>query len=401
MSKASTPNSIIHPKIHDKLLLVSGMYGLGKTSLAMTLENPTLTGMFDFDLKGEGQAGEIGMAWYQSPKDIGTPDDYDVANLAAWLFDRFKNIPDGLTHLIIDNATWAEIGFGHIVGLNPAKYGLNPTNVAAGRYGGVNPGIKVLWANIFSFLQQRGIKTVTCINHMSSPWVNGAPVANKKNIKGNKVFHQISSLVLIMVPGDPHRGGKPPAPSGLIVKEAMPIMRFVDDGFELGRALPTRLPVCDWPHINAYFETPANFNEPRPGEVWSVAETHSYGEWLSKEQIEWVQSVQIYSEEDEGVVPAAGNGQKSPPPPKRKPDPPPAPIPDHWSQVPANQEKLAGYVAKLGATIDQFFASIGVKDWDDPRMLKYEGSSIDAWKYFKEIWWPKHGKKAELEVAAA
>lgn len=291
--------SIIHPKLEGTLVLISGLHGLGKTLLSITMENPALTGMIDFDIKSQALAEQLKMAWYKAPESMGSPEDYDVANLAHWFVKTLTDIPSSLTHLIIDNATWAEAGLGHLVAQNPTRYGLNTKNVQAGIYGGVNPGITVLWSNIFTFLQGKGIKVVTVINHMSQPWVNGAPTANKFNIKGNKVFNQIASLAIILTPANPHRGGRPPVPSGLIVKEALSQTRFENGEFSVTKVLPARLPVCTWKNITGYFDKPADFANPASGEEWIQAEVNSYSEWLSPEQVQWVMKVRSYSEEDE------------------------------------------------------------------------------------------------------
>lgn len=297
-------NSIIHPKFEATLVLISGLHGLGKSLLAITMENPALTGMIDFDIKSQALAEELKMAWYKAPENIGTPDGYDVKALADWFFDTLTSIPAGLTHLIIDNATWAEAGLGYRVLQNPAKYGVNAKNAQAGVYGGVNPGITVLWSSIFTFLQNKGIKVVTVINHMSQPWIDGKPAPNKFNVKGNKVFNQIASLAIILTPANPARGGKPPIPSGLVIKEALSLTRFDAElgEFSTVKAIPARIPVCTWKKLTGYFDKPANFGKPAIGEEWTKEEVNSYSEWLSPEQIQWVMQVKSYSEEDESTT---------------------------------------------------------------------------------------------------
>ena len=209
------------------------------------------------------------MAWYSCPEG-NSPDNYDVAQLAEWFFKTLIKIPDGLTHLIIDNATWAEAGLGYRVLQNPAKYGVNAKNAQAGVYGGVNPGITVLWSSIFTFLQNKGINVVTVINHMSQPWINGAPAPNKFNVKGNKVFNQIASLAIILTPANPKRGGKPPIPCGLVIKEALSLTRFNEESgeFSTTKVIPARIPVCTWGRITNYFDNPADFGKPAIGEEW-------------------------------------------------------------------------------------------------------------------------------------
>lgn len=304
--------SIIHPKFEGTLILISGLHGLGKTTLAATMENPALTGMIDFDLKGRALAQDLKMAWYNCPEG-NSPDEYDVKELADWFFKTLTKIPEGLTHLIIDNATWAEAGLGYRVLQNPAKYGVNAKNAQAGIYGGVNPGITVLWSSIFTFLQNKGTKVVTVINHMSQPWIDGKPAPNKFNVKGNKVFNQIASLAIILTPANPARGGKPPIPSGLVIKEALSLTRWNEESgeFSTAKAIPARIPVCNWKRITGYFDKPADFAKPAVGEEWTKEEVNSYSEWLSPEQIQWVMQVKSYSEEDEVITEPATTPQKA------------------------------------------------------------------------------------------
>lgn len=74
--------------------------------------------------------------------------------------------------------------------------------------------------------------------------------------------------------------------------------------------------------------------------------------------------------------------------------PQPKPIP-HWSDNDATREKLAGNVAKIGATMEDFFTIHGLPDWENFR--RYEGEAADAWRYFKEQW---QAKNQELPKAA-
>jgi len=375
--------SIIHPKFEGTLVLISGLHGLGKTTLAVTMENPALTGMIDFDLKGRALAQDLKMASYNSPEHIGSPDDYDVQGLAKWFLKTLTNIPAGLTHLIIDNATWAEAGLGWQVLQNPAKYGVNAKNAQAGIYGGANPGITVLWANIFGYLQNRGIKVVTVINHMSQPWINGAPAPNKFNIKGNKVFNQVASLAIILTPANPHRGGRPPIPSGLVIKEAINLTSFNEElgEFFTVKALPARVPVCTWKRITGYLNEPANFATPAPGEEWTQDETNSYSEWLSPEQVQWVMKVKSYSDEDDtqpetlkartvGEQPSA-NGKAT-----RAAEAVPAagPTPKQEYDIPTNPANLMNTV---NAALDK-------KYYNHPKHI-YEALKLTAWPRPSEL----------------
>jgi len=124
--------------------------------------------------------------------------------------EQVQAIPAGVTSLVLDNATWVEAGLGCLVAGNPNKYGVREANVQSGRYGGVNPGITKLWANIVAYQQTvKGVRTVFAINHMSEPWINGVPALIKYVVRGNKVFRQLCICAFILVPPDIQRGGQP------------------------------------------------------------------------------------------------------------------------------------------------------------------------------------------------
>jgi len=296
-------DSIMHDKLYG-LLVLSGLQGLGKSTLAFTAEHPKKTLVMDFDLKGEKMARDYGIEQYFAPnflKPDQDPTDYDADKIAKWAMEIFQKIKPETTNVVIDNATALEMGLGHIVEANPKKYGLNAKNVAAGIYGGANPGISILWQNITSFLQSIGVKTIIMVNHMSQPWAGGAPVPNRFHIKGNKIFRQLSVGTFILVPGETARGGKPPIPSMLVMKEALAIRKFnqAQKVFTTTRALPMRIPVADWSSITHYFEKPANFEKPATGELWTSSEVDTFGEFLSKEQLQWIKDAAKagYSEE--------------------------------------------------------------------------------------------------------
>jgi hypothetical protein len=68
---------------------------------------------------------------------------------------------------------------------------------------------------------------------------------------------------------------------------------------------------------------------------------------------------------------------------KPVPDTNPLP-PAHWSASEKIQLKLEGNVAKLGATMEDFFRIHQVSDWSG--FANYEGEAADAWAHFKEKW---------------
>lgn len=277
-------DSILDERIYG-LISITGLYGVGKTTLATTLEHPKLTAMIDFDLKFKAKAEKLGI-WYRSPEQVDDVLDFNFARLTDWFKKSIEEIPAGTTTVVFDNASYLEALLGHIVSLSPKKYGVDPSNAANGGYGGVNPGVGRLWKNIMVFLQKRGVKVFVVISHVSSPWINGKPVLNKFRGKGNKVLQELSNLSLVLVKQD-----KTKVPAALVLKEAFVDQVFTDEGWVTRSLLPLRFPKAEWREMVTYFDKPANFANPNPGEVPTKQEIESYGEMFSLEQIEFIKVV--------------------------------------------------------------------------------------------------------------
>ena len=80
-----TTPSKLHPKFQAGVVVISGLWGLGKSTLAFTAERPDQTAILDFDLKGEQMARDDGIRHYAAPNIVGDhPADYDVKLLAEW-----------------------------------------------------------------------------------------------------------------------------------------------------------------------------------------------------------------------------------------------------------------------------------------------------------------------------
>jgi len=315
MTEATQEISIIHKRLKG-MVLVSGLFKHGKTFFALGLENPARTAMVDFDFKGEGPAGEQGILSYARPKtaEVGGMLGYDSAKLLGWFRkhceEELIKHKGQLTHLILDNATYLVDAFDSAVRKNPRKYGVRADNASSGSYGGTNPGIRKIWGDTIAWFQDHlGIQVVTVINHMSQPWVNGAPVANKFNVLGGKAFRQLCILAVVMVPGDPARGGKPPKPSAVVLGEQLGYIHFdAKNGRNVAvKTIPPRLPIAEWPSIKEYLDGQLDFEHLKPGEVWSKFEVSAYGAWMTDDQLEWIKNLKSYSEEGVGSVDDNGN----------------------------------------------------------------------------------------------
>ena len=111
-------SSKLHPKFQAGVLVISGLWGLGKSTLAFTAERPDQTAILDFG--GEQIVRDYGIRHYACPNTVGSdPADYDVRLLAARLpagrfVEQVQAIPAGITSLVLDNATWVEAGLGRV-----------------------------------------------------------------------------------------------------------------------------------------------------------------------------------------------------------------------------------------------------------------------------------------------
>ena len=268
--------------------VISGLWGVGKTTLAMTCEDPSKVTMLDFDQKSKHKAKSLGIL-YHSPAEIGltNPLEYDLGKTLEWFRETVKNLENGRTTLIIDNGSPVEEAFGALVAKDPQRYGVRPGNVASGKFGGVNPGVGKLWETTVKYMQDKGYERIFVIMHMSQVWTNSGPVPNKYKVKGNKTLNQLSNLSLLLV-----RAEDAGAPDALVMKEALGITKFdPKKGFSVVRGLPPRVPNCDWPKINHYLETAGERNGYEMDEIPSAFEMSCYGQFMSPEQSAIIKAV--------------------------------------------------------------------------------------------------------------
>lgn len=205
------PYSVLDPHLYG-LIYITGLYGVGKTTLATTAEHPSLTAILDFDLKFKSEAERLGF-WYRSPSVDEDWANVNFPSLVDWFRGALKEIPEGTTTVVFDNASPLEGILGHIVSQNPTQYGVRPDNAKTGGYGGLNPGIGKLWKNIVQHLQGRGVRLIFVVAHISSPWIGGKPVPNKFRGKGNRSLQELANLSLVLV------REKSPIPAGIVMKE--------------------------------------------------------------------------------------------------------------------------------------------------------------------------------------
>jgi len=288
--------------IYDKLgtiiqgvTVFSGLPGSGKTTAAMTIARPSEQIVLDFDLKDEPRCKKLGIPYFRPEvKDLKNATDYDLEAILTWTQTAFKAIAEegkkGRHTLIIDNGSPLEDAFAFAVMKNPAKYGVNVKNAASGAYGGVNPGVAVLWQNMVKYFMSNGITRIVVCMHMSQSWANGVPV-DKMKVKGNKALTQLSNLSVVLVKSaEPNH-----APVGLIGKEALGLLTWDEkkSKYHIYMAIPPRIPSFDWENIvklNAEMEagTKTSFEK---NEIWTSKEVEQYSPWLSDSQKEFILTI--------------------------------------------------------------------------------------------------------------
>jgi hypothetical protein len=288
----------LYDKIDESVqgvVVFSGMPGSGKTTAAMTMAKPNKQVVLDFDLKDETRCTKLGIPYFRPiVENIKNATDYDLAGILAWTEESFRDIAklgkEGRNTLIIDNGSPLEAAFAYAVEKNPAKYGVNAKNAASGAYGGVNPGVAVLWQNIVKYFMSNGFSRIVVCMHMSQSWANGVPM-DKMKVKGNKVLTQLSNLSVILVKSNQPNH----APVGLIGKEALGLLRWDEptQKYHITMAVPPRIPAFEWDtviNLIVEMETGKKTSFDKE-ETWSPKEVEHYSPWLSDAQRDFIVTI--------------------------------------------------------------------------------------------------------------
>ena len=277
------------------VIVLSGMPGSGKTTAAMTISPPNKQVVLDFDLKDETRCSKLGIPYFRPKVEtIKSATDYDLEGILKWTEESFREIAklgkEGRNTLIIDNGSPLEAAFAFAVEKNPGKYGVNAKNAQSGAYGGVNPGVAVLWQNIVKYFMSNGFSRIVICMHMSQSWANGLPI-DKMKVKGNKVLTQLSNLSVILVKANtPNK-----APVGLIGKEALGLLRWDEkiEKYNIYMAIPPRVPVFDWENVARLMDEMESGKKTsfEKEETWSAKEVENFSPWLSDSQREFIVTI--------------------------------------------------------------------------------------------------------------
>ena len=267
---------------------ITGYRGRGKSYFVSQLERPGLTAFFDFERKGEGINSQLKFGLY-------VPVTERAAGGALGIYDLFireiAELPqDRFTHVILDNTAPLELAMRAEAARSAPKYakqfGMDANNIVLNRYGGQGGVVNHLISEmICNPLWAKGVKLISVTSHIKPRWAGGAQVVNSYNVKGADRWDELSILTLIIIPGD-----FAPVPSALVMKEQLGAITFDEESndFTIRRRLPYRLPRATPQAIREYLMTPADLENPKPGEVPSEDEIKPFRERLDKEQISLV-----------------------------------------------------------------------------------------------------------------
>lgn len=311
--------SILPPEMRG-VMHITGYRGQGKSFLAAQADLPDNIVFFDFEEKGEGlNVSGKGFGSYRSLTAEATDMKTGKPNMLA-LFDKTMEAITGLEQdrfsvVIFDNTAPMELAIKAEAVRNVDYYcqqfSLNKGNVLAGRYGGASAVVNFFISHMVNMLKAKGVKLVIVTTHIRPMWGAGGQIPNKYTIKGADRWQELSILTLILIPGI-----NPPVPSALVQKEQLgqisldldlsnpevlaAVMRG-EEGHQVSRRLPYKLPEATFQKIRWYLSHPADINNPANGEMPKLEESDPFDEKLNKEQFHYAQLAmeQAKKEEDE------------------------------------------------------------------------------------------------------
>lgn len=283
-------DSIIHPQFGG-LNLITGFRGHGKSSLAMSWDNPNNVIMLDFEDKEETAAEELGIkAYFPVMKEVigKMGANFDIEHIYNRTLQIIEAIPLGrFTTLVIDNAQDLQEGSCQKIARDPElikRFGLKQKNVETGGFGGAMAGAKRLIDTLLHLINGKGIKITSVTFQLKQAWANNQPAFNKWKTSDVTTWHEKSRLTMVMVPPMPENF---PVPRALIMKEAFSLRKWSE---ELKRVIqikrfPSAIPRALPHEIYNYLDHPADFKNPKPGETVTALELAPYTPSFSNEQL--------------------------------------------------------------------------------------------------------------------
>ncbi len=286
------------------LILITGSKGSGKSTAAATHVPPKEMGkalVVDTENSMSDIVGQVKFGEYINAYEQYKPDAKMLESIAAgqlpWVSDSQRNALSDyyewfiasldkklaagkFKYVIIDTVEPLEASFTAAVEKNPKRFGWSGSKV----YGRLETeGVRPLYQHLLTAIYARGVETIVLTTHLHSVWQDDKPVLNKVKPGGRlALLTKLSTLMLWMVPSVGNEDG---APAALVLKARMGKMVATDEGWKTQRILPQRIPHFSWMDVEGYKRHPANFADPKPGELPTQAEQEMISEMLTNEQM--------------------------------------------------------------------------------------------------------------------
>jgi hypothetical protein len=244
--------------------------------------------MLDYESKGEGLAQMLGLGGYFSVMDDCAESlGFNFRPLAV--FERTRQIleampPNRFTTLVIDNGGLLQDGVVEEVKRSPMSYGVDPARALSGQYGGAWPGVKYVLRSLFALARSKGVKVIVVTFQPLKAWGDGKPLLNKFKTTDVGLWHELSVLTVVVTDGLPENM---PAPSGLVFKESLASIEWDAERGEMvpRRRLPFKLPLASMSEVYKYLREPADFKNPKRGELPEAGEMEPWSPTFGREQL--------------------------------------------------------------------------------------------------------------------
>lgn len=279
--KGERTESRIHPDFRG-MCLSAGFFGTGKTLFHLAGEVPENICFIDLEMKGRNHAEAYGIENYFSPPEEAAEvvgDAYKPIHLFQRVTQILSSLPNGrFSWVLLDGVKILQEGLAAEVERSPQSYGVKPQNAEKGRYGGVYPGVGVIFTKYYAMCRAKGVQVLGLTSELKAKWGAEGPILNKFEIAGVSALSKYSILSILTVPGYPQYLG---APSGLVLKESL---AKIDRG-KIIRRLPVKLPRATMQDVYGYLDHPCDWANPDPMEVPSADEMEPYSSFVGKEQM--------------------------------------------------------------------------------------------------------------------
>ena len=262
--------------------VAAGFFGTGKTSFWLAGETPSNICFVDMEMKGRLYAEQLGMENYFSPPEEAASlygDNYRPIHLYQRVAQILHSLPkDRFTMVLLDGVKILQEGLASEVERSPQSYGVKPANALNGQFGGVYPGVGVIFTKFYAMARAKGVQVLALTSELKAKWDSKGPLLNKFEVAGVSALSKYSILTILTVPGYPEYLG---APSGLVLKDSLGTFK---GGVPI-RRLPIKLPRATLQDVYGYLDKPADWANPDPREIPSREEMEPYSSFVGKEQI--------------------------------------------------------------------------------------------------------------------